>query len=284
MTRAESEKIIQPLILKCQEFIERREEISSAAVSVRPDVRRVSMILSLIREQVGDAADGNGLEIGSGYGYLLFAMAVLLPGVRWFAVDHPRRSYVNGEAYLRALREHNCSLATVDIVRNSLPYPDEQFSLVTLSEVLEHLPIERVNFIFAEIARVVQTGGILIISSPNQTSLENRIRLLRGKSILEMPDEIEYATGTFGHIRLYTVAEITSMMPKHGFSVVGCTLESNNSGYRGIANSWRGRTYRMYERLEGKVGLLRNMGDTWYAVFRKVRTPGRHWVESVQAG
>jgi hypothetical protein len=34
-------------------------------------------------------------------------------------------------------------------------------------------------------------------------------------------------------------------MSKLGFSVVGSVLESNNSGYRGIGNSWRSRTYRI---------------------------------------
>ena len=81
---------------------------------------------------------------------------------------------------------------------------------MTFSEVLEHLPLERVNFVLSELARAVHPGGILIVSSPNQASLENRIRLLKGKSILEMPDEMDHAKETFGHIRLYTMAEVSS--------------------------------------------------------------------------
>jgi len=193
-----------------------------------------------------------------------------MPGIQWSGVEHPERTYLRSEAYSRALREHGCSLTTADITRESLPFPCAHFSLVTFSEVLEHLPAERVNFVLSEIARVVCPGGILLASSPNQASFENRIRLLKGRSILEMPDEIEYAKGTWGHIRLYTMAEVSSAMSKRGFSVERTVVESNNSGYRGTSElSWRRCAYRIYERLEKSLAVLRPMGDTWYMAFRK---------------
>jgi len=275
IARDESGKIIGPIILKCQQFTEsRREESSLSVADVRPDVRRVSLIFSLAHTLLGGSASGNGLEIGSGYGYLLFSMAALLPGIRWFAVDHPQRDYVRCEAYQRALCEYNCSLTTADIVRDPLPFPDAHFTLVTFSEVLEHLPVERVNFVLSEIARVVRPGGILIASSPNQTSLENRLRLLKGRSILDMPDEVGYAKGTFGHIRLYTVSEVNSAMAKRGFFLERSVAESNNSGYRGTSNgSWRRHAHFLYEQLERRIPVLRPMGDTWYIAFRKGASP-----------
>lgn len=275
MSRAECEKIVESLILGCQDVVEFRGNGSSVtSASIRPDVRRVSLILSLARNVLGDAAGGDGLEIGSGYGYLLFSMTVLLPGIRWSAVEHPQRTCLRSEAYVRALREHSCSLTTADIISEPLPFPDAHFSLVTFSEVLEHLPVERVNFVLSEIARVVRPGGVLIMSSPNQASLENRIRLLKGGSILDMPDEMAYATGTFGHIRLYTVAEIISAMSKRDFSLERSVVESNNSGYRGTSDrSWRRRAYRMYEQLERRIPVLWPLGDTWYTAFRKTVSP-----------
>ena len=52
-------------------------------------------------------------------------------------------------------------------------FPDNYFSVVTFSETLEHLPVERLNFVLAELARVTCDGGLLLMSSPNQASLEN---------------------------------------------------------------------------------------------------------------
>jgi hypothetical protein len=123
--------------------------------------------------------------------------------------------------------------------------------------------------VLGEIARVVRGNGVLIVSSPNQASLENRVRLLKGKSILEMPDEIESAKGVFGHIRLYTPTEMKAALQKLGFRLECSHMETNISGYRGKPRGWRRRMYQIYEGVEERVGLLRGLGDTWYLGFRK---------------
>jgi SAM-dependent methyltransferase len=129
--------------------------------------------------------------------------------------------------------------------------------------------VERVNFVLSEIARVMRPNGVLIVSSPNQASPENRVRLLRGKSILAMP-EIEPARGVFGHIRLYTPAEMKAALLKLDFRLEMSRIETNISGYRGKSpKTWRRRMYRLYERVEERLEILRGMGDTWYMAFRK---------------
>jgi ubiquinone/menaquinone biosynthesis C-methylase UbiE len=110
-------------------------------------------------------------------------------------------------------------LVGVDFVHEPLPFADEYFSVITFSETLEHLPVERVNFVLGKISRVLRPGGILIAAPPNQASLENRLHLLKGGSVFDLPDEMEIAHGIFKHIRMYTPAEITCMMSRLGFRV-----------------------------------------------------------------
>jgi len=273
--RAEIEKTIEPIIRKCLRELSdyTKNEVSDEAFDFytqgifRPDVRRVSLIISLAQSLLGADASGEGLEVGSGHGYLLFPMALFLPQVRWSAVDHPSRTYERLDAFAATFRQYNCQFAALDIIREPLPFPDSHFLILTFSEVLEHLPVERLNFVLSELARVIRPGGLLIASSPNQASLENRLRLLRGKSILAMP---ESANGVFGHIRLYTPSEMESAMSRLGFSLARCVLESNNSGYRGTSpKSWRRRIHRLYERLEERFAILRRVGDSWCMAFRK---------------
>jgi SAM-dependent methyltransferase len=281
MNRAEIEKTIEPIIRKClrehsrytKNVVSDEDFAKDTEGLFRPDVRRVSLIISMAQSLLDASLSGEGLEVGSGYGYLLFPMALLLPRVRWYAVDHPCRSFAGLEDYLRTFREYNCQFAAVDILREPLPFPDSHFLLVTFSEVLEHLPPDQVNFVFSQLARIVRPGGVLIISSPNQASLENRLRLLKGKSILEMPNRQALADGHFGHIRLYTASEVELAMSSLGFSLERRAIESNNSGYRGQPRSWRRRMHRLYERLEERLPLLSTMGDTWYMAFRKVARP-----------
>jgi 2-polyprenyl-3-methyl-5-hydroxy-6-metoxy-1,4-benzoquinol methylase len=274
MIRSEIEKNIASIIEKCRlRFAPGSSDSADSPPTqetLRPEIRRVSLIAFLAHSVLGSGASGPGLEVGSGYGYLLLPMASLFPNIRWSAIDHPGQPYATRPTYRSTFLEYNCDFAIVDLTREILPFPNDHFSVVTFSEVLEHLPPEHLNFILQEIARTIRPGGVFIASSPNQASLENRLRLLRGKSILEMPDENARAKGVFGHIRLYTPAEMQSAMAKLGFALERCVIESNNSGYRGTSDrSLRSRIYRMYERLESRVGLLRSLGDTWYMAFRK---------------
>jgi SAM-dependent methyltransferase len=278
MTRAEIEKRIKPIIRNCLwQFGDFSDRSSSEAefdagtqACLRPDVRRVSLLVSLAQSILGSSPSGEGLEVGSGYGYLLLPMALFFPNIRWSAVEHPDRSYVNREEYRKTLREYNCQIVEAKITQEPLPFPDGFFSIVTFSEVMEHLPLERLNFVLSEIARVTRPGGVLLATSPNLASLENRLRLLKGKSILDMPDELETAKGMYGHIRLYTRSEMESAMSKHGFTAERCVIESNNSGFRGTSqNSWKRRIRRLYEYAESGMGFLQGLGDTWHIAFRR---------------
>lgn len=197
-------------------------------------------------------------------------MAVFNPQMHWIGVEHPDRNYFDREDFQQTLRDHNCQLVGCNITHEHLPFPDATFSILTFSETLEHLPAERLNFVLDEISRVIRPGGLLIASSPNQASLENRIRLLKGHSILDLPNTIPTAKGIFGHIRLYTPAEMNQLMQARGFSLVSSVLESNNSAYRGSGKrSIRRALYRLYESAEQRIRALRKYGDTWYMVFRK---------------
>jgi SAM-dependent methyltransferase len=276
LTRAEIEKAVEPIIRRSLRELEfTQADIADAEFAThtdgmfRPDVRRVSLIISMALSALGRDASGEGLEVGSAFGYLLFSAAVLLPQMRWTGLDYPGRTYRHPEAYEKAYREYKCEFVAADICKAQLPFADGKFSVVTFSEVLEHLPVEQVSFVFSELARVIRPGGILIASSPNQASLENRIKLLKGKSILDMPNPIDSLGGVFGHIRLYTPEEIEATLSNMGFRLEASQIETNISGFRGSAKSLRRRMYELYERLEGGLGVLRGLGDTYYLAFRK---------------
>ncbi len=278
MTRAQAEEFVQPIIRSClrnfgdltREDVTEEEFDAAIKVGLRPDVRRISLLLMLALEFLKAEEPGEGLEVGCGYGYLLLPMAGTFPRIHWTGVEHPGRAYFSREDFRAMLRASGCDLVGLDLTSEPLPFPENHFSVVTFSETLEHLPVERVNFVLSQISRVLRPGGILIASSPNQASLENRLLLLRGKSILDLPESMSVAKDVFGHIRLYTPAEVQSYFKKFDLSQERCVLESNNSGNRGSGSGGAHRKfYRLYERVEEKVGALRRLGDTWYMVFRK---------------
>ncbi|HTZ31027.1 MAG TPA: class I SAM-dependent methyltransferase [Methylomirabilota bacterium] len=278
LSRESVEKTVEPIILDC---LRRFGDFSKPGIAaeefaklvegeLRPDVRRISLLVCLAQSATGPDSQGEGLELGCGYGYLLLPMAVFNPHIRWTAVEHPSRNYFNRAEFRQTLQDHNCQLVGCNITHEPLPFPDAKFSVLTFSETLEHLPVERLNFVLDEISRVIRPGGLLIASSPNQASLENRLRLLKGNSILDLPNPLPTAKDTFPHIRLYTPSEMSQLMQVRGFSLVSCVLESNNSTYRDVGRkSFRKTLYRLYELAEQRLPSLRRFGDTWFMVFRK---------------
>jgi SAM-dependent methyltransferase len=63
----------------------------------------------------------------------------------------------------------------VDLTRG-LPYPDESFDLVVLTEVIEHLENHRAAL--GEVARVLRPGGHLILTTPNIMRLDSRLAFM----------------------------------------------------------------------------------------------------------
>lgn len=109
---------------------------------------------------------------------------------------------------------------TCDIAKQPLPFEDGYFDLVIFTEVLEHLvavPTE----VLREIGRVMRGGGMLILSVPNLAALIKRIKLLLGISPLPYPDQ-QFVTRPIrglGHIREYTMKELTSILHAADFTV-----------------------------------------------------------------
>lgn len=103
MIRPEIEKVVEPILRerlrKFGDFsrpgMSPEEFAMATAGELRPDLRRVSLLVSMVHAAAGDRIKGEGLELGCGYGFLLFPMALFNPNVHWTAVEHPDRKYFN---------------------------------------------------------------------------------------------------------------------------------------------------------------------------------------------
>jgi predicted SAM-dependent methyltransferase len=162
-------------------------------------------------------------------------------------------------------RTRHYEMRLTKITAERLPFDSASLDLVTFSEVMEHLPMERMQFVLSELSRVLRPSGLLVASSPNQASLANRIHLLRGRSPFDIPEPLTYAGGQFGHIRTYTVKEAVAMMAKFDLKPEMICDESNMTEHLG--DGIKKVLYRFYVAIER--WLPRSFGDTWYIVFRK---------------
>ena len=110
----------------------------------------------------------------------------------------------------------------LNIDNDSLPYKDDQFSLIIMSEVIEHLTDDPVN-ILSEIYRVLKPEGYFLLTTPNVLRIQNIVSLLIGKNIYFDLDQLKNSSqklGTiyFRHNREYSSDELSTLLKSSGFS------------------------------------------------------------------
>jgi 2-polyprenyl-3-methyl-5-hydroxy-6-metoxy-1,4-benzoquinol methylase len=100
-----------------------------------------------------------------------------------------------------------------DLSGGPLPFPDGAFNAVFAGEIIEHL-VDTRGFLL-ELFRVLAPGGLVVITTPNLASFENRVRLLLGV----YPAWVDYELGGEGHVRAYTLRTLRTQLRSCGFEV-----------------------------------------------------------------
>lgn len=147
---------------------------------------------------------GRLLDVGCAAGE--FAAQAIAQGWR---VDGVERE----PALAEAARARGVSVHVGDFDTGSLPWESSTFDAAVAGEVIEHLV--DTDHLLAEMARLVRPGGVLIVTTPNLASLENRVRLLFGRYPMWMDHRVEGA----GHLRYYTPRILKAHLQTHGFRV-----------------------------------------------------------------
>ena len=164
-----------------------------------PRVRRVLGILKSLYPL-------NLLDIGSGRGVFLWPLLDEFPGLPITAVD----TLDYRVADLQAMCDGGIPSLSVDYAdATSLPFPDHTFDVVTMLEVLEHIPdTERA---LAEICRVAQRFVVLSVPSTPDDNPEH-IHLFDRQTLTDMLQKQPVDRITFDavHNHIIVVARITT--------------------------------------------------------------------------
>jgi 2-polyprenyl-3-methyl-5-hydroxy-6-metoxy-1,4-benzoquinol methylase len=141
---------------------------------------------------------GRALDVGCGVGE--FMLKLRDAGLAVEGVD-------GNEAQLLRVRARGLP-ARVAELEQGLPFEDGRFSVVSCLEVIEHLG--RAELALFEMHRVLRPGGHLLLSTPNFSSLNNRLRYLWGAG----PDN----EGV--HLRFFTRQRLEECLLDAGFRML----------------------------------------------------------------
>ena len=157
--------------------------------------RRYAQHLPGAQHLLGGKRGARLLEIGSGLGHLV---GQLESHFQTYAVD------VNPWALQQS--HSNAPHSSLQASRaEALPFANSAFSVVIIKHVVEHLPHPE-NAI-AELGRVIENGGILILATPNLDSL---LKPLKGQNWIGYQDPT--------HIALKPPAEWLAMIKSAGLA------------------------------------------------------------------
>ena len=116
-----------------------------------------------------------------------------------------------------------------DLVKGPLPFKDEQFNFVVISEVLEHL--DHPGMTIKEAHRVLKKGGFLIATVPLDTNF-SLWQILFGIECFLIGDLLgnEYYRKRCGHVQQFSVEKLANIFEMNDFSVVDKDITIMNIG------------------------------------------------------
>lgn len=174
--------------------------------------------------------DGQICDIGAGAAIVPLAMAQLGFGVslvdRWseYATDLDNQMGTLDD-FVSRFRQFGVNYYSCDFMTERIPLANESQDLVSAFSVLEHLP--RPSIVLDEIRRLLKPGGLVVILLPNTANLQNRIRLLLGKSPHPHHWKDFYSHTFFGHYRELTRKELREVFEHEGYEILA--LHASNS-------------------------------------------------------
>jgi len=118
----------------------------------------------------------------------------------------------------------------VDIVdlnrKKELPYQDSTFDIVTATEVIEHL--EDFRALLREIYRVLKTGGVCVLSTPNILNLNSRLRNVWfgfAELMGPLPVQSRKIESCAGHINPVSIFYIMHALQELNFSQIDFAVD-----------------------------------------------------------
>lgn len=173
------------------------------------------------------------LDVGCGdgaLGLLVREKVREVHGIEW-------AEYALEEAEARGVHIRRC-----DLNRDSFPYPDESFDVVTCLDVIEHVLDPR--RLLQEIRRVLRPTGALILTTPNVRYVHFVAQLLFRGTFPRTSSDPEGYDG--GHIHYFTFSDCAALLAEAQFtSIEGYGL------YRWARLTWWGK---IKEAIKGLLG------------------------------
>jgi len=161
------------------------------------------------------------LEIGCFLGLVSMALSKL----GFIVTVGDIKEFISCKNLQYKFNKYNITYAELNLSDYKLPFNDEEYDAVIMCEVLEHLNFNPLPVI-KEINRIIKPNGLFYLALPNIARLDNRLKMLQGKSIHNPIKGFFDQLGRNNnmivglHWREYATDEIKEMLEQMDFEVI----------------------------------------------------------------
>ncbi|MGQ9830940.1 MAG: class I SAM-dependent methyltransferase, partial [Thermochromatium sp.] len=141
-------------------YMEFEETHRGSAEDIRQRQRRY---LPFVREAIPEPSAGRVLDLGCGRGDWLALLGE--EGFEALGVD-------NNAALVDAARRAGLHVHKADLFDYLKSLTPHSLAAITAFQLVEHLPLDNLLALFAEVRRVLRPGGLLILETPNPENLQ----------------------------------------------------------------------------------------------------------------
>lgn len=191
------------------------QEFNESHIGGFSNPRPISKVKRVLEEWMGSGHEA--VDVGCGSGFYSQLCSEL--GNKMVGID------ITSQVHTAKTRALEVCLGNVE----ALPFPNEKFTLALSIEVVEHLM--RPELMLEEISRVLKTGGVLIITTPNYSFWVLRLLYLFGHPPVGLETRfyvgwLKRKSGPFTppwrdpHIRLFNPRILRRFLESYGFEVV----------------------------------------------------------------
>lgn len=159
------------------------------------------------------------LDVGGGVGVNAAVLKQVF-GYNCTVIDRlvefsPEHNRVMGDAKTVVSRLENFGVRVTehDFVKDGFPFKPATFDMITCFNVIEHFNFSPKDVI-SGMAKMLKPGGVLLLSTPNQAHLYNRVKLLSGKNVWEDFEYYYSAVNFWGHVREFLPNELECLMSR----------------------------------------------------------------------
>jgi ubiquinone/menaquinone biosynthesis C-methylase UbiE len=219
------------------------------------------------------------LDIGCGVGFMSAVVSQI-----GYAVDCLDASNNLKE---EVIQQFNLKFSECNVESAPIPYPDNTFDVVLLTEVLEHFNYNPLVPLY-EIRRVLKPGGKLFLTTPNMASIFALYTILMGDNVSGNLNQVlgrgwqkqygQHQVFRDMHFRYYTIKDVRQLMQIAGFSIIK---------YRSLVRgdpATRNLPRRLFLYLAKTIVASTNSriwGDTVYVIAKKVERANQPPAENV---